>query len=126
MLIEIAKILLSFILGSLIGIEREKHHKPVGLRTTSLICVGATYITIIILKYSPEEIARVLAAIITGLGFLGAGTIIANGKTIKGLTTAALVWVMALVGVGIGLGEYVLSLLTTGLFFVILMIKRKS
>ena len=124
MILDIIKLVLSFGLGSLIGFEREKYNKPVGIRTISLICVGSTFITILITNYFPDETPRIIGSIITGLGFLGAGTIIAHGEKVKGLTTAALTWVMALIGVGIGIGEYTLSIITSVLIFLILMIRK--
>lgn len=111
---QISKLILATILGGLIGWERERSHKPAGLRTHMLVCVGSTLITIISINYFVEDYARIIAGIITGIGFIGAGTIIAQGtKSIHGLTTAASLWVVAAVGICVGVGWYLLSGIAT-------------
>ncbi|MBR9699833.1 MgtC/SapB family protein [Candidatus Woesearchaeota archaeon] len=119
-LAEVFKLLLSWILGTLVGMEREQAHKPVGIRTLSLVALGSTFVTIVALKSFPGDIARVLSGLITGIGFLGAGAVIAKGKDIMGLTTAASIWAMAIVGIGIGMGEFLLSSIFAALIYFIL------
>ncbi len=109
LLINLMKLLLALAIGTIIGIEREKSGKPVGIRTLSLVCVGSTFLTMITMSQFPDEVARVLAGIVTGIGFLGAGSIIAHGEMVKGLTTAAALWTISIIGMGIGMGEYILS-----------------
>lgn len=117
----ILRLVLAAILGGIIGFERERIHRPAGLRTHMLVCVGSTLITICGLYGFPgADMARLSAAIITGIGFLGAGTIIASRGHIIGLTTAASVWVVSGLGIAIGIGFYVAALVTTGLILIIL------
>ena len=119
-LLNIFKLALAVFMGFFVGRERKRHGKPIGMRTLSLVCSGSAFITIVSLNNFPNETARILAGIITGIGFLGAGSIIAEGSHIRGLTTSATIWAMALVGVGIGLGEFLLSAVAAGMFYVIL------
>jgi putative Mg2+ transporter-C (MgtC) family protein len=103
---DLIKIVLAMVIGSIIGMERELHSKAAGLRTITLITVGATLFMIISAKLHDD---RVAAGIVSGVGFLGAGVILfAEGK-LKGLTTAASIWVAAALGMCIGQGEYVLA-----------------
>ncbi|MBW2980690.1 MgtC/SapB family protein [Candidatus Woesearchaeota archaeon] len=110
---HIIKIILALILGSIIGLERKTGHKPAGLRTHALVCLGATLISIISIDYFGGDPARIAAGVVTGIGFLGAGAIIASRGNVRGLTTAASLWVMAAVGLGIGAGAYTLSAIVT-------------
>ncbi|MBV9849728.1 MAG: MgtC/SapB family protein [Armatimonadetes bacterium] len=98
-------LLLAAALGGLIGWERERHDHPAGLRTHILVCVGAALITLVD-KNSPGVGGRIAAQIVTGVGFLGAGTIIRAGQglAVRGLTTAASVWAIAGVGIAVGYG----------------------
>ena len=106
------KIFLSLLVGAIIGSEREKRHKPVGIRTLALVCVGATLAIIVSLKHMPSDASRVFSGILTGLGFLGAGAIMSEGHNVRGLTTATTIWASAIIGIVIGLGEYLLGLFT--------------
>lgn len=108
---NIIKLILAVILGLLIGFEREKSHKPAGLRTHILVALGSTLITIVSISFVADP-ARITAAIITGIGFLGAGTIIAAGRNVIGLTTAASLWVMAAIGIAVGVGDFVLAIIS--------------
>jgi putative Mg2+ transporter-C (MgtC) family protein len=119
----IGKLLLSALLGSAVGFEREKKHKPAGLRTYMLVCLGSCLITIVSLKFTNDS-ARIASGIITGIGFLCAGAIIAHGKDVRGLTTAAGIWTIAAVGLAVGVGEYVLAVVTTTLVYIILKLSR--
>lgn len=130
---DIIKLLISFVLGAVIGTEREYRSKSAGLRTLILISVGSTVFTIISIKTGPDA-GRIAANIVTGIGFLGAGIIFREDNRVVGLTTAAIVWVTAALGMGIGAGLYALSLvsfLIAGLSLVILtpvqkFIRKKS
>ncbi|MBI1969692.1 MgtC/SapB family protein [Candidatus Woesearchaeota archaeon] len=118
------KLILAAALAGLIGIEREHKHRPAGLRTHMLVCIASTAIIIAALEMStPDAAGRIAAAIITGIGFLGAGTIISQKKTVHGLTTAASVWAVAGLGIVIGLGHYSLAVATALLFLIILHFK---
>lgn len=94
--------------GGIIGLEREFSHKPAGLRTNILICTGAMLFTIASLSMmgSGGDPGRIAAQIVTGVGFLGAGTIIQSRGSVIGLTSAATIWVIAAIGVLIGLEKY--------------------
>lgn len=121
---QIVKIVLALVLGCIIGLERKKEHKPAGIRTHALVCMGATLISIISVDFFGGDPARIAAGVVTGIGFLGAGAIIANRGTVKGLTTAASLWVMAAVGLGIGAGAYMLSILVSLIVFATLFIGK--
>ena len=109
------KLLLAVALGGLIGIERESSKKPAGFRTNILICIGATMMMIlsqIILKgegSSSSDATRMAAGVITGIGFIGAGTIIQARGMVVGLTTAATLWAVAGLGLVIGAGYYLIA-----------------
>lgn len=122
--VEIIKIVLAFGVGSFIGEERERNRKSIGVRTISLICVASAFIIIISQRLNPLETHRTIQGIITGVGFLGAGSIISSKGTVRGLTTAALTWAMAIIGIGIGLGEYVITISTTLIIWIILIIGK--
>ena len=107
---DLVKILLAVVIGGVIGLERELHSKAAGLRTITLITVGATLFTLVSAKIGDD---RITANIVSGVGFLGAGVILfAEGK-LKGLTTAASIWAAAALGMAIGQGEYILSMAVT-------------
>jgi len=114
---ELFKLLLAVTLGGLIGLEREMHAKAAGLRTITLITVGATLFTMLSLDFGDD---RVIANIVTGVGFLGAGAILFSEGRVKGLTTASSIWVAAAVGMAIGLGEYWLAGVAALVVFIIL------
>lgn len=107
------EILMACILGGLIGVERESLKRPAGFRTHILVCVGATlamqtniHLTAAYLGQVPIDPSRIAAQVVSGIGFLGAGTIIKEGATVKGLTTAATLWTVACIGLAIGAGFY--------------------
>lgn len=113
------RILLSLILGFLIGLEREITNKSAGLRTNILVCVGSCLFTILSIFgfsnalsiYPMGDPARVAAQILTGIGFIGGGTVLRHGTSIYGLTTAATLWVTASVGMACGCGKYGLAVI---------------
>jgi putative Mg2+ transporter-C (MgtC) family protein len=116
----ILRLFLAFIMGGIIGAERQLHRKAAGLRTHTLVCVGSTLmmlISIFIYYTFKEETnidpSRIVGHVISGIGFLGAGTIIVTRGSIRGLTTAATLWATAAVGLAIGCGFYLAAMLTT-------------
>jgi putative Mg2+ transporter-C (MgtC) family protein len=122
-------LLLAALLGGAIGWEREHSHKPAGLRTNILICMAATLLTdLSVLAAASSSVAdpgRIAAQIVTGMGFLGAGTIIQSRGTVTGLTTAATLWVVAAIGMAIGFGALIEALGTTLLVLIALVPLRK-
>ena len=120
--IEIAvRLLLAAIFGLAVGYERRSADKPAGLRTLSLVCLGSAMFTIIsAFGFETADQSRVAAQIVTGVGFLGAGTILRSGVTISGLTTAATIWATAAIGMAVGSGLYIASASGTVLVLVIL------
>lgn len=97
---NVVRLLLAVVLGGLIGLEREAHGRPAGLRTHILVSLGAALFTIVSNSYSGPDTdpGRIAAQIVSGIGFLGAGTIIRQGSVIRGLTTAASLWATAAIG----------------------------
>jgi putative Mg2+ transporter-C (MgtC) family protein len=114
----ILKLLLAILVGGAIGVERELHHKAAGVRTMILICVGATLFTLMDTEYNAG--GRIAANIATGVGFIGAGVILHESNRIRGLTTAATVWLSAALGMGIGFGAYLLTVVAAALVLVVL------
>src|SRR5688572_10998503 len=101
------KLLISVLIGIIIGGEREYRNKSAGFRTIILICLGSTIFTILSGKIGDDTGAsRVAANIVTGIGFLGAGAIMREGLTVQGLTTASTIWVAAALGMAVGGGEF--------------------
>lgn len=121
------RLIMSIIFGGVIGIEREIVNRPAGFRTHILVCVGST-LTMLVSIYIFEQYnsrvsvdpGRIAAQVISGIGFLGAGTIIREGATVRGLTTAASLWTVAAIGLAIGSGFYLASFLATVLTFLTL------
>lgn len=129
----ILQLLLAAILGGVIGIERERKSWFAGLRTHMLVCMGSTLI-MIVSQYGFENTlhsglvvldpSRIAAQVVSGIGFLGAGTIIFWKNKIKGLTTAASLWTVAAVGLSIGGGLYIAAIVATVLIFAVLAILK--
>ena len=112
----IERLLLSALLGAILGLEREWRKKDAGLRTNVLIAIGSTLFTVMSIDLSWSsggDPTRVAAQIVTGIGFLGAGAIMRTGAGIRGLTTASMIWVNAAIGVAVGGGEYHLAIIAT-------------
>lgn len=103
------KIFLALVLGGALGMERQYHDKPAGFATNCLICLGAMLFTILsqVMGNAGGDPGRIAAQIVTGVGFIGAGSILRDGNKISGLTTAAGVWLVAAIGMAIGYGEYI-------------------
>lgn len=126
------KLLVSFVLGAIIGIERQFRRREAGMRTFTLICMGsaaAMLISIWIPQCYPNFLngdpGRIAAQVLTGIGFLGAGAIMQSHGSIHGLTTAACIWVVAVIGLAVGAGMYVPALIGTGLTLVVLVSLEK-
>jgi len=117
----IVKILLAVLLGGLVGGEREIRDKSAGFRTMILICLGATLFTLISSYLAGgNSSSGVVASIVTGIGFLGAGAILREGNHITGMTTASSIWLVAAVGMALGSGQYLLAVTVTVVALVIL------
>ena len=112
------------LIGAAIGMNRDLHHKPSGLRTLSLVSLGAASMVMIATMEpnDPTAVSRVLQGVMTGLGFLGAGVIVheASSQKIHGLTTAAAVWVTACLGSACGIGAWRLVVVACGLVAIVL------
>jgi putative Mg2+ transporter-C (MgtC) family protein len=126
-------LLIAVICGGVVGLEREQANRPAGLRTHVLVCVGSALIMQVSLAmyelsrnayFGNGDPGRIAAQVVSGIGFLGAGTIMREGANIRGLTTAASLWVVAGVGLAIGSGMYVESIVATVL--VVLTLKTLS
>ena len=121
----IGRIGLGFLLGGILGWERERTGRPAGLRTHMMVCAGATAFTIVSIygfedQGTVRDPGRVAAQIVTGIGFLGAGTIWRTTSAIRGLTTAASIWLAAAIGMFVGAAMYTLAVVTALLGYVCL------
>ncbi|MFC1752227.1 MgtC/SapB family protein [Thermoproteota archaeon] len=126
-----SKILLSALLGGVIGYEREIHRHEAGLRTHILVCMGSCLIMLtsghvfdIYRDIAVVDPSRIAAGVITGIGFIGAGAIIREGSSIKGLTTAASLWVTSAVGLAVGSEFYGAAVITAAIALVVLLLLR--
>ena len=127
----IIRTILSAVLGGVIGMEREIHSHEAGLRTHILVCMGSSlimltslYVFDIYKEINVVDPSRIAAGAITGIGFIGAGAIIRYGGSIKGLTTAASLWITAGVGLAVGCGFYLAGIFTTIVTVAVLLILR--
>lgn len=117
----LTKLIISIVIGVIIGGEREYRNKSAGLRTIVLICLGSTIFTIISDHLgNATGASRIAANVVTGIGFLGAGAIMREGLTISGLTTASTIWVAAALGIAVGAGEYLLAFSAMAMVFLVL------
>ena len=117
------RLLLAAALGGAIGVDREWHHKPSGIRTNLLICFGAalfTFLSPIIAGEGSSNKAQIASNIVQGIGFLGAGLILHNRDRVSGLTSAATVWAVASIGMACGAGLYVPALYSAALVLIVL------
>jgi putative Mg2+ transporter-C (MgtC) family protein len=133
----LVKLILAAVAGGLVGLEREKHGRPAGLRTNLLVSVGACTMVIVseafYLKYGFLDVesavrfdpSRIAAQIVTGVGFLGAGVILKEGVSVRGLTTAASLWVVAGLGMAFGVGYFSLGVIATILVLVSLVFLKR-
>jgi len=116
-------ILLAVVLGAIVGLERQVSGKSAGLRTNVLICLGAAVFTIISKQMASGsiDVTRIAAQIVTGVGFLGAGAIIQDTGGVRGLTTAATIWLVASIGMACGAGYYGLAAISALLAVLVLL-----
>jgi putative Mg2+ transporter-C (MgtC) family protein len=127
---SIIQVSLAAILGGLIGLEREARGREAGFRTNMLIAIGSCLFTIISIEGFPlqdsaaRDTARVAAQVVSGIGFLGAGALFQTRNHIKGMTTAATIWLVAAIGMAVGVQAYGLAIFTSILTFVVLRFLR--
>jgi putative Mg2+ transporter-C (MgtC) family protein len=118
------RLLFAIVLGAVVGIQREQSHKPAGLRTHMLVSLGAALFVIAVVESGMDNdgVSRVLQGLVTGIGFLGGGAILKlqQQREVEGLTTAAGIWLMAAVGVAVGLGRLGLATVGTILTWIIM------
>lgn len=128
----IFKMIVSMVLGGIVGFERKRKGQIAGMRTFALIAMGAT-MAMLLSIYIPQEYlglkngdpGRIAAQVITGIGFLGAGAIIQMKGSVKGLTTAAGIWIVATIGMAVGVGLYFLATVSTVMILVILVLLER-
>ncbi len=138
----LTRLIIAVFIGGIIGFEREYKNRPAGLRTHMLVCVGSCVISIIQMLMIEEatnmvltnpvlsssikvDIGRMAAGVISGMGFIGAGTIIHHKGSISGLTTAATLWIVSCLGIAIGMGYYFLSISTTVIILLVVVLIKK-
>lgn len=119
----IVRLVVAALLGGVVGFERLITKKPIGLRTYMLVSMGAALFTVIANFEFQADPARIAAGIVTGIGFLGAGSIIASRGQVHGITTAASLWTVAGIGLAAGSGNYLLAIAAAVLIFIILHLK---
>jgi len=119
-----ARIVIAFLLGALIGWERERHGISAGIRTYGAISLGACVFGVLSISIVGADPSRVAAQIVTGIGFLGGGVIFRQGDYVSGLTTAATLWATAAVGLAVSFGLYLVSFLTSILIYLLLYLPR--
>jgi len=127
--ITIGRVFLAFVLGGLVGFERERTQRPAGLRTHMLVAAGAACFTVASIYGfqglgANSDPARLAAQILTGIGFLGAGAIFRTGDTVKGITTASSIWITAAIGILIGAGMIYLAIFTTVMTWFVLFVLK--
>lgn len=129
--VMLIRLVLSILLGGLIGLEREAHGRPAGLRTHIMVSLGSCLIMLtsmfifdIYRTVATVDPSRIASGVITGIGFLGAGAILKEGEWIKGLTTASSLWVVSAIGLAAGCGFYKASIFTTALALIVLVLMR--
>jgi len=132
LIVTTTRLILAFLLGSILGLEREKKGGSAGLRTHILVCMGSALIMLtsiyIFESYNNSatvDPARIAAGVVTGIGFLGAGTIIRSSEGIRGLTTAASVWISSAIGLAIGCGYVSAALVATLISYLSLSFLKK-
>ena len=135
------RLVVSTAIGLFIGLERERHHRPAGMKTHIMVCLGATVVSLIqaqmvaqvieSVKANPQlssvlgaDLGRMGAQVISGIGFLGAGTILVKKGSIKGLTTAATLWLTACIGLAVGMGYLVIALEAFAMVMAVLVLLR--
>jgi len=119
---EAAQVSVSFIIGAVIGLEREFRSKPAGFRTMILICVGSCLYTILSKESNSVSPDRIASNIVTGIGFIGAGVIFKEGISVNGLTTAALIWITAALGMAVGYHNYPIAIVVAAMVVIALFV----
>ena len=130
----IMRLLLGTLLGGIIGFERQTHGRPAGFRTQLLVCVACVLLMIISENYYAHgqltegyvrfDPTRIAAGAMTGIGFLGAGVILKTGLSVQGLTTAACIWIVAAIGLAVGVGQYLAAIAGSVITFISLWMLR--
>lgn len=118
------RFIVTFILSFLFGIERQYSHKPIGFGTYTFVALGSTSLAVIAVTLGFEHSIPLLSAIVTGIGFLGAGAMIKTNEKIFGLTSAASIWTFAIFGLIIGIGEYAIGMLLYALVWIVVITDR--
>jgi putative Mg2+ transporter-C (MgtC) family protein len=119
------RLFVALILGAVIGLERERQERAAGLRTVTMVSLGSCLFTIVgVYGFRSTDPSRVAAQIVTGIGFLGAGTIFLRKDLVRGLTTAATIWATAAVGMAAGTEQYFAAVFTTLLVLAVLMVLK--
>jgi len=127
----LARLSAAALVGAVVGVDREVRGKPAGLRTHSLVALGAALVVVVVIRVSPvgfehvDAVSRVIQGIIAGVGFLGGGAILKSSgageqESVHGLTTAASIWLVAALGIAAGAGQWIASLIAVGLALLIL------
>ena len=122
----VGQVFVALLLGGLVGIQREKIGKAAGIRTYALVTGGSALFTLLAVLSFPTDAARIIAQIIVGIGFLGAGAILHKDDKISGLTTAAGLWMMAAVGIAVGLEKYFIAFTVSFLVVLVLMFNEEK
>ena len=126
--VVVIRVIAAVVLGGFLGIERERVGKPAGLRTHTIVCLATTLVVLACteVKMSPDGLSRVIQGIVTGIGFVGAGSILklSEQREIKGLTTAAGLWMTAIIGIAVGLGALGLAVIGTVLTLLVLVLEH--
>jgi putative Mg2+ transporter-C (MgtC) family protein len=120
---QILQILGALVAGAIIGLEREYHSKPAGFRTMILISVSSCLFSILSVSLSSGD--RIASNIVTGIGFIGAGVVFKEGATVRGITSAALIWMAAAIGMSIGLKHYMLATVVVFIVLIVLIALTK-
>ena len=129
---DVVPMLLSLLLGTMLGWERQSDNKPAGLRTHTLVCLGSTLFVltarhaVLTAGSTTFDPARIIHGIVTGVGFLGAGSILRHEGLVVGLTTAASIWIVAAIGAAVGVKAYALAGISTLLALIVLRLYRKA
>ena len=118
------RLVIAALAGGFVGLEREVVHKPAGVRTHMLVSLGSALFVILALETLPNEAARIIAGVATGIGFLGAGTIFKSKNDVQGLTTAASVWTVAAIGLAVGFGFYFMVAIAVIITLIILHLNK--
>lgn len=123
----VLRLCLAALMGGIVGMERGSGDRPAGLRTHILVCTGSALVMLVSIyafdaQVYPRDPGRIAAQVVSGIGFLGAGTILHEGLTVKGLTTAASLWMVAAIGLAVGAGMLLIGVVSTAIMLITLII----